>query len=237
MVGNVRSADMGAVRRGVAQLRAVRRAVCTAYRVHTDSRTADPAVAVQFEFLTRLHDGDSIDLIWGGGGITATGWLHDDSLDALLRRALPVAPLDATDVGRIDSLPTRVGLTVERVALTPTQPLQLEQFHPRAGPITMETSSAIWLTACPGGWNGEPPTDKSSSWGKHWPNGNCISFRRGTPARLPDAWSNDFHLSVAVNTIQVAPNIDITLRYTAADPTSQCFIARVERLCQPSPEP
>ena len=44
------------------------------------------------------------------------------------------------------------------------------------------------------------------------------------------------HLSVAVKaTKHAAANVDITLRYTAKDPSTRCFIAGKERFCQPLP--
>ncbi len=234
VAGNVRSADLTAVRQGVAQLQAARREVCATYRIRTDSGTIDPSVTAQFAFLLRLHGGDSVDVKWGGGGITVAGWLHDDSLDALQDSAQPGDALDLRSVGHIDSLPLPVALKVEFVRITSSEFVQFEQFHPRLGRITMETSSVVWLEACPGGWRGETPPD--ASWGTHWPAGTCISFRRGSPAKLPDAWRSDTHLSVAVKAKrQVAANVDVTLRFTAVEPSGQCFIARIERFCQPFP--
>lgn len=93
--GNVRFADRVAVARGVEQLRAAGRSVCTIHRVRSGRGEADPTVAALFKFLGRLHGGESASLIWGGGGITVAGWLHDDALVDLRRTADPRWPLDA----------------------------------------------------------------------------------------------------------------------------------------------
>jgi hypothetical protein len=144
---------------------------------------------LRFAFLSRLHRGDSVRLIWGGGGITISGWLHDDSRERLGALADPLHPLDALSVGRLDSLPLPVAMKVEIVTVSPSKIVQFEQFHPRAGRITIEASSAVWLEACPGGWDGKTPP--AASWGPRWPAGKCVAFRKGTPAKLPDAWRND----------------------------------------------
>ena len=162
--GNIRFADRVAVARGVEQLRSTGRSVCTIHRVRSGRGEADPTVAALFKFLGRLHGGESAYVIWGGGGIAVAGWLHDDALVDLRRTAAPRWPLDAGSVGRLDALPTPVATKVEFLTVTSSSFVQFEQFHPRAGHITIETSSAVWLEACPGGWRGETPID-ASSWG------------------------------------------------------------------------
>jgi hypothetical protein len=229
--GNIERADQKVVGRGVKRLRASGKKVCTVYRIRSGQRESDPTIAAQFEFVGRLHGGDAVRFMWGGGGITVAGWLHDDSREALLH-VRTTRPLDVRSVGRLDSFPLPVALKVEFVAVTKAEVVQFEQFHPRAGPITMETSSVEWLEACPGGWRGETPID--ASWGAHWPAGTCIAFRREEPAKLPDAWRSDPHLSVAVRAKdKPAVDVDVTLRYTAVDTSAQCFVAGAERLCQP----
>jgi hypothetical protein len=230
--GNVERADMPEVQRRVELLREAGRDVCVVYRVRAGRANADPMVSTLFDFLGRLRGGDYVRVIWGGGGITVQGWLHDDSREHLRAVGRPAHPVNAPAIGRLDSLPLPVAMKVEFVTITPSKIVQFEQFHPRFGRITMETSSTVWLEACPGGWDGETPPD--ASWGTHWPAGKCVAFRKGTPAKLPDAWRNDMHLSVAVKAKkQVAVNVEVTLGYTAQDTSGRCFVAKVERPCQP----
>ena len=127
-------------------------------------------------------------------------------------------------------------LSLQSLTLSRTRFLQFEQFHPKAGPIRIETDSKMPLEACPGGWGGKPASAEGSSGGSRWNNGLCITFRQGKPANLPNAWSSSFHLSVAVRAKgRLARNVSVALAYTAMDPSSQCFVGRKLIACQPYP--
>ena len=175
--GNLARADLAEVQRRVKLLREAGRDACAVFQVRTGGVKADPTVAAVFDFLSRLHGGDSFRLIWGGGGITISGWLHDDSRERLGALADPLHPLDALSVGLLDSLPLPVAMKVEFVTVSPSKIVQFEQFHPRAGRITIEASSAGWLEACPGGWDGETPPD--ASWAHIGQPENVSRFGKG----------------------------------------------------------
>lgn len=87
--GTAQRIDDAVIRRALEQLRVSGKIACTAHRVRTGSGDADPTVPGMLEFLGKLRGGDTIRVVWGGGGITVSGWLHDDSRRGLLAAARP----------------------------------------------------------------------------------------------------------------------------------------------------
>jgi hypothetical protein len=234
--GVVDPQHLATVRQWVRDLRASGRTVCALYRKGRAVGQRDTHVDDLFDVVMNMRIDESLRLLWGGGGVTAVGWLYEESFDDLRATSDSLGPLDSGGVGRLDSLPAPVLLTVGFVTVTASKVVQYEQFHPQVGPITLETSATVWLEACPGGWRGETPTD--ASWGPQWPPGTCVAFRNGTPAKLPNAWRSDMHLSVAIRAkAATAKNVDIWLRYTAVDLASQCFVGGVEAHCEPLTQP
>ena len=88
-------------------------------------------------------------------------------------------PVDTRAVGLTEDLPALVRLRVEGVNLSTNRVLQIEQFHPKAGPITLSTTSNAPLRACPGGWRGATPT-------AIWSSRGCVTVHPGRTAAVPD---------------------------------------------------
>jgi hypothetical protein len=100
-----------------------------------------------------------------------------------------------------------------------------KEFHPKAGKITLATNSTRRLVACPGGWRGETPSAV-------WKSPTCIEFDASTPAVLPDPGNDSTHLSVAVRPVSGrATAIDLDLRYTAVDPSHECYVGGQPESC------
>ena len=213
---------------------ASRRRACVALNVTSSAVTDSENAETVIRFLARLHGGDTVRAIWGGGGITFVGWLHDDSYDAR-----PTGRhTDFRSIGRLDSLPAPALLRNDILNLSPNRMLQVEQFHPAIGPVRVETTSRDWLEVCPGGWRGQNASPDASWWGVRSNTSDCIPLRAGRSAILPDSPRSDFHYSIAIRARhRVVDRIDVTLIYTAVDLSAQCFLAGYERPCDVVAEP
>ena len=231
--GSVDRATAEEVRSTLDQLTGNKRVVCDLIRVGGPKRTIDQ---VAIRTLVDLDVNDQFTARWGGGGLTVRGWVSKKSLERIRSLGTATFPVDVRSVGVLDALPSAVRLGLQSLTLSRTRFVQFEQFHPQVGPIRIETDSKMPLVACPGGWRGKQATAETSSWGRHWKNGRCVSFRQGKPANLPNAWSSDYHLSVLVRAEgRLARNVSVALTYTAMDPSSQCFVGGNEITCEPYP--
>jgi hypothetical protein len=103
--------------------------------------------------------------MWGGGGITVVGWMKRDDKVIVERLGSGLFPVNAGLVGLIEDLPAKVSLRVEGVNISSSTVLQIEQYHPQAGSITLSTTSKVPLRACPGGWRGQSlVADQTHAW-------------------------------------------------------------------------
>ena len=235
LLGTVDQVTAKEVRSGIKELSTNSRVVCDLLKVRGAKRIVDPPSTV-IGVLVTLDVTDQFIAIWGGGGLTVRGWVSERSLERIRSLGRATFPVDSLGVGNLGTLPSPVQLAAEFLTLSRTRFMQFEQFHPQTGPIRIETNSPVLLEACPGGWRGKRPTAESSSWGTHWKHGACVSFGKGKPVNLPNAWSSDYHLSVSVRTRgRPTRDVSVTLSYTAMDPSSQCFVGGREIGCEPRP--
>ena len=162
---------------------------------------------------------------WGGGGLTVVGWMHRNDLLRIKSLSSGMFPVDTAAVGIVEELPGKVRVHVERISISSSRVAQIEQFHPKAGVITLSTTSKVLLQACPGGWRGKTPSSA-------WKDATCVEFDASTPAILTDPGNDYTHLSVVVRPVRGTVNaIDLELRYTAVDPSFQCYVGGHENQC------
>lgn len=163
--------------------------------------------------------------MWGGGGLTVVGWMPSADRSLFKNLASGAFPVDVSAVGIVEELPAKVRVRMERIRISTSQVAQIEQFHPKAGVITLSTTSKVLLVACPGGWRGKTPSTA-------WKSATCVRFDAATPAVLPDPGNDHTHLSVAVRPVHGTANaIDLDLRYTAVDPSFQCYVGGRANTC------
>jgi hypothetical protein len=125
--------------------------------------------------LKELSGNATFRAMWGGGGLTVVGWMHRNDLVRIKSLSSGVFPVDAGAVGVIEELPTKVRVHMERISISSSRVAQIEQFHPKAGVITLSTTSKVLLQACPGGWRGKTPPSA-------WKDETCVEFDASTPA-------------------------------------------------------
>lgn len=172
------------------------------------------AVGVLTEFSGRV----TFRAMWGGGGLTVVGWMRSADRFRFKNLATGAFPVDVSAVGILEELPAKVRVRMERIRISTSLVAQIEQFHPKAGLITLSTTSKDLLVACPGGWRGKTPAAA-------WKSTTCVRFDASTPAVLPDPGNDHTHLSVAVRPVLGTVNaIDLDLRYTAVDPSFECHV-------------
>jgi hypothetical protein len=175
--------------------------------------------------LRELSGNATFRAMWGGGGLTVVGWMHRNDLLRIKSLSSGVFPVDTAAVGIVEELPGKVRVHVERISISSSRVAQIEQFHPKAGVITLSTTSKVLLQACPGGWRGKTPSSA-------WKDATCVEFDASTPAILTDPGNDYTHLSVVVRPVRGTVNaIDLELRYTAVDPSFQCYVGGQENLC------
>jgi hypothetical protein len=194
------------------------RPLCLALRTSKGSRSyVGDSIPAVIAVLKELSGNSAFQSMWGGGGLTFVGWMGEKDL-ALVKSLRSVLPLDVSSVGVNEELPGKVRLRLERVNISPTRFVQFEQFHPKAGLITLSTTSKVLLRACPGGWRGSTPVEV-------WKSAKCVDFSSSSPAVLPDPGNDHTHLSVAIRTVLgKASMVDLDLRYVAIDPSFECYV-------------
>lgn len=193
--------------------------VCVSVRVSPGASTyVGESIPAVVGVLSELRGTASFRAMWGGGGLSVVGWMQRSDLSGFHGISSGAFPVDALSVGVVEDLPAKVWLRLERVRISKSRVLQIEQFHPKAGLITLSTTSKDLLLACPGGWRGKTPSAA-------WTSPNCVEFDASRPAVLPDPGNDFIHLSVAVRPVRrsVGP-IDLDLRYTAVDPSFECYV-------------
>lgn len=153
------------------------------------------------------------------------GWMMGNDMATMRRLGSGSFSVDTAGVGLIEDLPAKVRLRAERVDLSSGRVLQFEQFHPKAGLITLSTTSRVPLRACPGGWRGKTP-------GAVWTSLRCVDVDPGETAVLPDSGNDYTHLSLAIRPAsRSAGTIDVDLRYTAVDTAFECFLGGRDQSC------
>ncbi|MGD9995873.1 MAG: hypothetical protein AB7L17_04815 [Ilumatobacteraceae bacterium] len=119
------------------------------------------------------------------------------------------------------------------VDLSETDAATFEQIHSIPGPITLSTTSATELLACPGGWQGTVTRGGAGSWGSRWLGEDCVPFSATKPASLPSVNTSDQHYAIAVIATSGSVNVqELRLTYEPGDESQTCFLAMVERPCQ-----
>jgi hypothetical protein len=175
--------------------------------------------------LKELSGNATFRAMWGGGGLTVVGWMHRNDLLRIRSLSSGTFSVDTAAVGIVEELPGNVRVHLERISISSSRVAQIEQFHPKAGVITLLTTSKVLLQACPGGWRGKTPSSA-------WKDATCVEFDASTPAILPDQGNDYAHLSVVVRPVRGTVNaIDLELRYTAVDPSFHCYVGGLENLC------
>ena len=202
------------------------RPVCLLLR--TDLRRAGyvtASIRAVVSALGKVSSSANFRAMWGGGGLTVVGWMTHDDKETIQSLASVRFPLDAQVIGLIEDLPSNVNLRVEGVNLTSNRVLQIEQFHPKAGLITLSTTSKVPLRACPGGWRGKTPAAT-------WASPVCVTVQPGKPTVLPDPGNNQTHLSLAIRPARGSSEmIDVKLRYTAVDQAFECYLGGSDHIC------
>ena len=202
------------------------RPVCLLLR--TDRRKAGFVTATIPDVVRALDQisGDAVfRAMWGGGGLTVVGWMKRDDKETIQSVASGSFPVDTRAVGLTEDLPALVRLRVEGVNLSTNRVLQIEQFHPKAGLITLSTTSNAPLRACPGGWRGATPT-------AIWSSRGCVTVHPGRTAAVPDSGNDHTHLSLAIRPVRGSAGIiDVDLRYTAVDQAFECYLGGVHNDC------
>ena len=202
------------------------RPVCLSLR--TQDRPADyvtGSIPDVIEALSQVSGSAVFRAMWGGGGMTVVGWMKHDDKVIIERLRSGAFPVDAGGVGLFEDLPAKVRLRVEGVSISSSTVLQIEQYHPKAGSITLSTTSKIPLRACPGGWRGQTPTAT-------WKSKDCVTVRPGRPTVLPVSRNDHTHLSLAIRPTRGSTgSIDVHLRYTAADTAFECYLHGNDHIC------
>lgn len=229
--GTVSSIDATTLRRELAEVLDANESlkgspVCLLLR--TEDRKADyvtTSIPEVVGALKRISGSAVIRAMWGGGGLTVVGWMKRDDKVTIQKLASALFPVDAGLVGLFEDLPAKVRLRVEGVNISSSRVLQIEQFHPRAGLITLSTTSKIPLRACPGGWRGQTPAAA-------WKSKQCVTVSPGQLTVLPASRNNQTHLSLAIRPARGSTGtIDVDLRYTAVDPAFECYLGGSDHLC------
>ncbi len=202
------------------------RPVCLSLR--TQDRPADYVTASIPDVvgaLSQVSGSAVFRAMWGGGGMTVVGWMKREDKVIIQRLGSGLFPVDAGVVGLFEDLPAKVRLRVEGVNISSSRVLQIEQYHPRAGLITLSTTSKIPLRACPGGWRGHTPT-------AIWKSKQCVTVNPGRPTVLAGSRNDHTHLSLAIRPTRGSTGtIDVDLRYTAIDTAYECYIGGNDHLC------
>jgi hypothetical protein len=72
--------------------------------------------------------------------------MHRADVSLLSSGTFPASfPVDINAVGIIEDLPAKVRVQIERVRISASRVAQIEQFHPKAGVITLSTTSTVKL--------------------------------------------------------------------------------------------
>jgi hypothetical protein len=194
------------------------RTVClTLSRTPGEATYIDDSIPEVVRVLATISGNATFRAMWGGGGLTVVGWMHRVDLDRMKTLAATF-PVDVGVVGVVEDLPAKVRVRMERLRLSSSRFAQIEQFHPKAGVITLSTTSSVALQACPGGWRGDTPATV-------WRSPACVVFDASSAAILPDPGNDFTHLSVAVRPVRgTVDAIDLDLRYSAVDPSFECYI-------------
>ncbi len=203
-----------------------RRTVCVTLRtVPGEATYVGESIPAAVEVLSEISGNSRFSAMWGGGGLTVVGWMHSADLSRLKNLASSSFPVDVRAVGVLEELPAKVWLRVERVTISTSIVAQIEQFHPKAGVITLSTNSTVRLVACPGGWRGKTLPAV-------WKSAGCVNFDSASPAVLPNPGNDFTHLSVAIRPLRgTASAIDLDLRYTAVDPAYECYVGGIANNC------
>jgi hypothetical protein len=200
--------------------------VCASLSVTAGKATyVGESIPAVVDVLTELSSNGEFRAMWGGGGLTLIGWMRRSDLSQFTKLSGGAFPIDVSSVGVLENLPARVRLRIERVSISSSRIVQIEQFHPKVAAITLSTTSQRLLVACPGGWRGVTPSSL-------WKSAACVKFDASTPAVLPGSGNSNTHLSIAVRPVRgTAKEIDLDLRYTAVDPSHECYVRGRATLC------
>lgn len=229
--GTVSSIDAATLRRELAEVldssgTLKGRPVCLLLR--TENRKANYVTASIPDVvgaINRISGSAVFRAMWGGGGLTVVGWMRRNDKVIIQRLGSGLFPVDAGVVGLVEDLPANVRLRVEGVNISSSRVLQIEQFHPRAGLITLSTTSKIPLRACPGGWRGQTPAAT-------WKSKLCVTVSPGRLTVLPDSRNDHTHLSLAIRPVRGSSGtIDVDLRYAAVDTAFECYLGGSDHLC------
>jgi hypothetical protein len=100
--------------------------------------------------LKELSGNATFRAMWGGGGLTVVGWMHRNDLVRIKSLSSGVFPVDTAAVGIVEELPGKVRVHVERISISSSRVVQIEQFHPKAGVITLSTTSKFFAPSMSG---------------------------------------------------------------------------------------
>ncbi len=195
------------------------RSVCLALRIRAGGANyVTESIPSLVKVFSELSSVARFRAMWGGGGLTVVGWMYRADRAAIKGQASGSFPIDVGVVGVLEELPAPVRLRIERVSISSSRVVQIEQFHPMVANITLSTTSKSPLVVCPGSWRGKTPSTT-------WSSASCMNFDASTPAVLPGPENNNTHMSIAIRPVNGSVDeIDLDLRYTAVDAAFECFV-------------